>query len=102
MLDELLRQASLTVFTAASLLRDLQRSAFFRSVDLTLVIPAGQTSVTVPHGLGRAFTGAAVVGQSSTASAPAVSLPGTDAQTHLTVSLLVGPLADLTVRLRVY
>jgi hypothetical protein len=100
---EFLRGASLTVFTASALLRDLVKSTWFRSVDLSVTIPAGETEITVPHGLGRAFNGAAVVGQSSTARAPAISLPGTDAQTHLTVSLLAPALgSDLTVKLRVY
>lgn len=99
--EEMLRQASLTVFTAASLLRGLKTNPWINSVEVTAVVPAGITSVPVLHGLGRAFNGAVVVG-ASRAALPLVLLPDSAAETHLTVVLFSALGTDLTLKLRVY
>jgi len=101
MFEDFLRQASLTVFTAASLIRRLRDSAWIQSVDLPVTIPAGITSMPVRHGLGRAFTGAAVVG-ASRACIPVVLSPDEDAETHLTVVLFSALVNDVTLKIRVY
>lgn len=102
MFEELLRRSQLTVETLASLLRDLVRSTWFKSVDLTVVIPAGSTEAKVRHGLGRAFNGAAIVGQSSVITTIGVKLADEDAETYLTVFSLDDQAFDITVKLRVY
>ena len=101
MFEELLRQASLTVSTAASLLRRLATNPWIQSTDVAVTITAGITSVPVRHGLGRAFTGAAVVG-ASRACIPVVLSPDGDAETHLTVVLFSALVNDVTLKLRVY
>lgn len=102
MLEDLLRQASLTVHTAANLLRRLSTNPWINSVEVVAVIPAGATEVTVLHGLGRTLNGATVIGASAATPGVVAQLPGTDAQTHVTVLASAAPLADLTVKLRAY
>ena len=99
----LLQQASLTIHTAANLLRKLATNPWTNSVDLVVVFPAGETEVSFVHGLGRTMNGAMIVGMSSTLLVdPTVALPGANAQTHVTIMAAVGPVADTTVKLRVY
>lgn len=98
-LDDLLARASLTVETAASLLRRLADTPWLASVPVTAVVPAGQTSVTVRHGLGRAMNGAVVVGASSAAT---ISVDISADPVFLTVRLSSAPLADFTVKLRAF
>lgn len=100
--EDLLRQASLTTATLASLLRRLKTSPWIASVDLPVTIPAGDTSVSALHGLRRAFNGATIVGQTDATRTVAVSLPDTRAETLLTVSLSSAHADDFTIHLRVY
>lgn len=103
MLEDLLRQASLTVHTAANLLRRLSTNPWLNSVEITAVIPVGATSVTVLHGLGRTLNGAAVIGASSVSPSVVAQLPGDDAQTHVTILASAAvAVSDLTVKLRAY
>lgn len=102
MLEDLLRQASLTVHTAANLLRRLSTNPWINSVEVTVVIPVGATSVTALHGLGRTLNGAVVVGASAATPGVVAQIPGTDAATHVTILADAAPLADLTIKLRAY
>lgn len=99
-LEDLLARAQLTVESAAALFRRLAESPWVRSVDLTVVFPAGTQSVTVAHGLGRAFNGAAVVSMSE--PLPCAVVPDSD-ETSITVRLGgTAPLSPVTTKLRVY
>ena len=101
MFEDLLRQTQLTITTMTTLLRDLVRSNWFRSVDVTLTIPAGSTSQYVRHGLNRAMTGAAVVGSSNPVPCYA-GLPDDQAETFVLVRLFAASGTDTTIKLRVY
>lgn len=98
-LDVLLRQANLNGNQVAELLRALSVRTY---VDVVAVVPAGASTVTVLHGLGRAMNGALVGGLSNPAVAASVSLPGTAAGTSVTVNLSSAPVTATTVLLRVY
>ena len=100
MFEELLKQLGLTVTSLASLLRRLNASALTSSVDLVVVVPTTATSVTVPHGLGRAANGAWAVGQSNATRYVTVDLVVADET--VTVRLSAAPAAAFTVKLRVY
>ena len=100
MFEELLKQLGLTVTSLASLLRRLNTSPLTGSVDLTVVVPTTASSMTVPHGLGRAANGASVVGQSDATRYVTVDLVTADET--VTVRLSAAPAAAFTVKLRVY
>lgn len=100
MLEELLARASLTVETAATLLRRLATNPWVSSADRTAVIPAGALFVTIRHGLGRVLTGAAVVG--ATDASVIVSVDLTPDVEFVTVRISAVHLSDFTIKLRVY
>lgn len=102
MFDALLQQTQQSVATLASALRRWLDDPLLKSTTVTVVIPAGESSVLVHHGLGRAYNGAIVLGMTR-ATLVSVSLPGVDAGKTLTVSTdaAVSP-SDLTIKLRVF
>jgi hypothetical protein len=102
-LETLLQQASLTVHTAANLLRKLSTNPWINSVDLTVQYPAGVTSLSIPHGLGRTMNGAVIVGLSTpTLSDITVRLPGNEAQKYLVLQSGAPLVAAVVVRIRAF
>ena len=102
MFEELLRRASLTVETAATLLRKVTGSPWFNSVDLVVTFPAGATEITPLHGLGRAMNGAIIVAQENPTIVDfTVGFP-TSATTVVIRAVGAAPLSDVTLKLRVY
>lgn len=102
-LETLLQQASLTVHTAANLLRKLSTNPWINSVDLTVQYPAGVTSLSIPHGLGRTMNGAMIVGLSTpTLSDITVRLPGNEAQKYLVLQSGAPLVAAVVVRIRAF
>jgi hypothetical protein len=100
MLEELLRRASLTLETAASLLRRLSTNPWLSGTEVTAVVPAGSAFVSVPHGLGRAMNGAAIVGSTDASLRASVDL--SSSTTIVTVRLSAAAGSDFSVKLRVY
>ncbi len=100
MLDELLRQASLTVHTGANLLRRLATNPWLWGAECAVVIPAGETSGSTLHGLGRAMNGAVVIGATDASRTVSVDISNDTTSVTARISAVSG--ADFTVRLRVY
>lgn len=100
MLEELLARASLTLETAATLLRRLAASAWISSVDCPVTVPAGALFASARHGLGRSMNGAAVVG--ATDASVTVSVDLSADPEFVTVRISAVSPSDFTVKLRVY
>lgn len=101
MLEDILRQASLSAQSLAALLRRLAVSPWIHSVDLTVTVVTGATSATALHGLGRTANGAAVVGATDASRTISVDLPSTSLDT-VTVRLSSAAASDFQIKLRVY
>lgn len=100
MLEDLLRQASLTVATAASLLRRLSTATWLQGAELTVTVPAGETSAAALHGLGRSMNGAVVLG--TTDASRTVSIDLSRDPLYVTVRLSSAAVADFQVKVRVH
>jgi hypothetical protein len=100
-MEELLRALSLSTSALAARLRQVFESPVVRAKIITATIPIGGTSVSVSHGLGRAFRGACIAG-SSAAVALVVDLPGRDADRYLIVRASAAVAAATTVNVLVY
>lgn len=100
--ETLLQLTSESVASLAALLRRLANNPWIKSVDLIATIPAGETSVTVEHGLGRTLNGAVVVGQDDPSHNVTVELPGPGADTFVVIHSDAPPSASFRVKLRIY
>lgn len=100
MLEELLARASLTLETAATLLRRLSIDPWIYGTDRAATIPAGLTFVTIRHGLGRAMNGAVIVGCTDASVTASVDI-SRDVE-FVTVRISAVSPADFTVKLRCF
>ena len=100
-MQELLQALSLNTSALAARLRVVFDSPVVRAKIVTAVIPQGATSISISHGLGRAFRGACIAG-SSAAVVLVVDLPGRDADRYLVVRSSAAVAAASSVNVLVY
>ncbi len=99
MFEELLRRLSMGLSDFTALMQRLNTTPVVRSNLVSATVPAGELSVTVYHGLGRAHSGAAVVASSEPVTA--TCLPASNA-TQVTLELSATQLVDVTLKLLVF
>ncbi len=99
MLEEILRRASLTVETAATLLRRLSTNPWIWGTDVTITVPVGATSATALHGLQHALNGAVVCGATDATVTVATDSPSADT---VRVRLSATAAYPFTVKLRCF
>lgn len=99
MFEQLLRAVNLDVGTLTTLLRRVIESTILRGRLVSATILNGDTSATVPHGLGRAHLGGMVVSQTAAAS---VYVEPADDTTTVTVTASAAVGADTTITLWVF
>jgi hypothetical protein len=77
-LTELLQRSGLDLPTLTTVINTLARNPILQGKEVDVIIPAGQSTGTSHHGLGRAMRGSFVMGVSSTDLVPVVYIPFDD------------------------
>lgn len=101
---ELLRRLRFDLTTFANRLDALLQSQSSVVRPVTVVLPAGETSATAEHGLGRAHRGAVIVGMTPPTPGvwPAIPDGSPLTTTTFTVAASSAPGADVTILLWVF
>lgn len=101
MLEDLLQRASLTVETAATLLRRLSANPWIWGTTVSVTVATGDTSATALHGLGHGLNGAIVCGQTDATRYVTTDLSTSD-DGSVTVRLSAAAASPFTVKLRCF
>lgn len=99
MFDQLLQRLNMNLAGLADRLRVVLASSLFQGTLVTVTLPASDSSVTAPHGLGRPHNGGFLVGAS--AAVTGVVLTATS-NTEFTVSVPTTSVSDRTLKVWVF